>query len=131
MSQENLELSQRAYDALNRRHLDAFLALMDAGVEARPRVVAIEGGYSGQDGIRRWWGQLVDFLPDIVVETIAIRDVGDVTLAALRMRGHGAGSSKPLDEVFSSVAEWRDRKCVWWGNYGTEAAALAAVGLRE
>ena len=131
MLQQNVELTQEACDALNRRDLDAFLALMDAGVEARPRVVAIEGGYDGPDGIRRCWGQLVDFLPDIVIEPIAIRDLGDVTLAAPRMRGHGAGSSTPLDEVFWSAAEWRDRKCVWWGNYGTEAEALAAVGLRE
>ncbi len=131
MSQQNVDLTRQAYDALNRRDFDAFLALMDARVEARPRVVAIEGGYHGQDGIRRWWGELVDFLPDIVVETIAIRDLGDVTLAAVRMRGHGAGSSTPLDEVFWSAAEWRDRKCVWWANYGTEAQALAAVGLRK
>jgi ketosteroid isomerase-like protein len=54
MSHENVELARRAYDALNRRDLDAFLALMDADVEAFPRVVAIEGGFHGHEGIRRW-----------------------------------------------------------------------------
>jgi ketosteroid isomerase-like protein len=44
MSLQNVELTHQAYDALNRRDLDAFPALMEAGVEARPRVVAIEGG---------------------------------------------------------------------------------------
>jgi ketosteroid isomerase-like protein len=43
MSQQNVDLTRQAYDALNRRDFDAFLALMDAGVEARPRVVAITG----------------------------------------------------------------------------------------
>ena len=49
MSQEHVELARQAYDALNRRDLGAFLALMDADVEALPRVVAIEGGYHGHD----------------------------------------------------------------------------------
>jgi hypothetical protein len=60
-----------------------------------------------------------------------MRDLGDVTLAAVRMRGHGAGSDTPLDEALWSAAEWHDRKCVWWGNYATEAEALEAVALRE
>ena len=34
MSQENVELAYRAYDAVNRRDLDGLLALMDDGVEA-------------------------------------------------------------------------------------------------
>jgi ketosteroid isomerase-like protein len=34
MSQENVELANRCYDAINRRDLDALLALMDDDVEA-------------------------------------------------------------------------------------------------
>ena len=33
MSQENMELAYRAFDALNRRELDAFLALMADDIE--------------------------------------------------------------------------------------------------
>ena len=131
MSQENVELARQAHDALNRRDLGAFLALMDANVEALPRVVAIEGGYHRHDGIRRWWEHLVDFLPDLVIETVAVRDLGDLTLAAVRIRGHGAGSDTPLEETLWSAAEWRDGKCVSRANHGTEAEALEAVGLRE
>jgi ketosteroid isomerase-like protein len=131
MSRENVELARQAYDALNRRDLGAFLAPMDADVEALPRVVAIEGGYHGHDRIRRWWEHLVDFLPDLVIETVAVRDLGDLTLAAVRIRGHGAGSDTPLAEPLWTPAEWRDGKCVWWANHGIEAEALQAVGLRE
>jgi ketosteroid isomerase-like protein len=131
MSEDNVVLAHRAYDALNRRDLGAFLALMDADVEAFPRVVAIEGGFRGHDGIRRWWEDLVDFLPDVAIEIVAVRDLGELTLAAVRMRGRGAGSDTPLDEPLWSAAEWRDGKCVWWGNYGTEREALEAVALRE
>jgi hypothetical protein len=58
-------------------------------------------------------------------------DLGELTLAAVRIHGHGAGSDTPLDEALWTPAEWRDAKCVWWGNHGTEAEALQALGLRE
>jgi hypothetical protein len=32
-------------------------------------------------------GDAVDFLPDIVIETVAVRDLGDLTLRAVRIRG--------------------------------------------
>jgi ketosteroid isomerase-like protein len=57
MSQENVELTYRTFDALNRRDLDAYLALTDEDVEFVPRTSAIEGEsvYRGHDGVRRWW----------------------------------------------------------------------------
>jgi ketosteroid isomerase-like protein len=131
MSQENVELAHKTYDAFNDRDLDAFLGLMDADVEAFPRVVALEAAYHGHDGFRRWWREFDDFLSDVALEVIAVRELGDVALTTFRMRGHGAGSDTPLDEKLWSATEWRAGKCVWWGNYGTEAEALEAVGLRE
>ena len=59
MSQENVELAQQAFDDFNRRDMGAFLALMDADVEAVSRLVAMEGGYHGHDGIRHWWQNLL------------------------------------------------------------------------
>jgi hypothetical protein len=60
-----------------------------------------------------------------------VRDLGDLTLGAGRARGHCAGSDTPFDETVWAVTEWCDRKCVRFGNYGTEAEALEAAGLRE
>jgi ketosteroid isomerase-like protein len=131
MSEANVELAQQAFDALNRRDLPAYLAVMHADVEAVPRVAAIEGGYRGHDGIRRWWEHLVGFLPDIVLDIVTVRDLGDLTVISARMCGHAAGSGAPLDEPLWTATEWRDRKCIWWGTYDTEAQALQAVRLRE
>jgi ketosteroid isomerase-like protein len=131
MSQENVELARQAYDALNRSDLPAYLALMDTDVEAVPRVAVIEGGYRGHDGIRRWWEHLVDFLPDIVLDVVTVRDLGNVTVISGRMCGRAAGSDTPIDEALSTAAEWRDGKCVWWGTYDTEPEAVQAVRLRE
>ena len=131
MSRETVELAHRAFDALNRRDLGAFLALMDDDVEAVPRLVAMEGGYHGHDGIRRWWQNLLDAFPDYSIEIVEVRDLGDLTFIALRNRGHGAGSDAPIEHRLWMLAEWRQEQVLWWHSYGTEAEALDAVGRRE
>jgi ketosteroid isomerase-like protein len=131
MSHENVELARRALDAFNRRDLGAYLDLMDADVEFVAGGVTMEGDYHGRAGVRRFWGNLLDVLPDFTIEVIELRDLGDRALGAARIRGHGAGSDTPFDEPFWGVAEWRQGKCVRWANFGTEAEALEAVGLRE
>ena len=85
----------------------------------------------GHDGIRRWWKDLFDVFPDFSVEVVEVRDLGDLTLAALRARGHGAGSDTPTEETVWHVARWRHGKCVWWRTFDTRAEALEAAGLSE
>ena len=130
MSRENVELTRRAVDAYNRRDLDAWLALMDDEVETVSRLVAIEGGYHGHGGARRWWEQVFEAFPDLTAEVVEVRDLGDLTLTEQRMHGHSAGSHTPFEETLWAGAEWRGKKCVWWGAYRTDAEALEAVGRR-
>jgi ketosteroid isomerase-like protein len=98
MSEENVELVRRAFEAFNRRDLATMLALADEEIVVESRLAAMEGGYHGHQGVRRWWEDALDVLPDYEVEVDEVRDFGDVTLARLRARGHGAGSAAPLEE---------------------------------
>jgi hypothetical protein len=126
-SADNVELSYRAADAFNRRDPDAFVALMDNDVEGHPLAMDMEGGYCGHAGTRRWWNAQFDSFPDLTIEVLEMSDLGEVTVAALRMRGHGAGGSVPVDVTIWRVSRWRDHKCVWWGTFRSEAHALQAV----
>ena len=129
MSQKNVRLARQAFDAFNRRDWAAFLALMDADVEAVPRQAAMEGSFRGHDEVRRWLETLLDAIPDFTLDVLAVRDVADLTLARLRNRGHGGESDTPVEQTIWAVAQWRRGKCVWWRNFLDEAEALAAVGL--
>jgi ketosteroid isomerase-like protein len=131
MSEENVELARRAFEAFNRRDLDTMLALADEEIVVESRLAAVEGGYHGHQGVRRWWADTLDVLPDYEVEVDEVRDFGDVTLARLRARAHGAGSAAPLEEVVWNVARWRAGRNTWWHNCMTEEEALEAAGLRE
>jgi ketosteroid isomerase-like protein len=132
MSQENVELFHEAVDAFNRRDLDAFLALIDPEAELTPYVVALEGRYTGHSGVRRWWQNLFEVFPDWRIIPAEVRDLGDVTLALLRVRGHGGQSGTPIDVTIWQLGQWSvDGKLVRMSNHGDEAEALEAVGLRE
>jgi ketosteroid isomerase-like protein len=131
MSQENVELYYRVIDAFNRHDLDAVLALMDHDVEAVSRIVVIEGGYRGHEGMRRWWANLLDAFPDFTGEVGEVRELGNVTVAALRVRGHGASSDAPFEIAIWQAAGWRGGKCIWWRMFDNQDEALEAVGLSE
>lgn len=131
MSQENVELHHQAIDALNRRDLRALLALSSADVQAVSLLVAVEGSFRGHDGIRRWYASLLEAFPDYIVEVVEERDLGRLTLAHMHARAHGAGSDIPIELTHWQLAEWRDKKLVWWRVFLTEAEALEAAALRE
>ena len=133
MSEENVELQYRAADAFNRRDLDAILALADPDVEFTSRLVGVEGGgpYRGHDGLCSWWEDLLGVYPDFRGKIEDVRDFGDVTVARLRLRGHGTGSDAPIEQTSWFVIEWRDNKAIWWRVVLSESEALEAAGLRE
>jgi hypothetical protein len=94
-------------------------------------IVSVEGGYHGPEGFRRWWDNVFATFPDYTIEVEEVRDLGDVTLAAIRLRGHGSGSGVPIDQSLSQAIEWRRGKAIWVESFRSEAEALEAVGLRE
>jgi ketosteroid isomerase-like protein len=130
MSAENVELVRRCYDAFNRRDWRAFAEFMHQDVEVESRLVAMEGGYRGEEGLRDWREAIIGFIPDYTVEIEEIRDLGNVTLARSVGTGHGAASETPVHDPFWHAGEWREGRCVWWRNCSSEAEALEAIAER-
>jgi ketosteroid isomerase-like protein len=130
MSRENVDLARAAFEAINRRDVDALLELMDDEVHAESRLVAVEGGYNGRAGMRRWWIDLFGMFPDFAVELQELQDLGDVVLTRFRDQGHSAASDVPLGDVRWHLSGWHDGRCIWWRVCSSEAEALDAVKLR-
>lgn len=68
------------------------LALAHDEIEIESRLVAMEGSYRGHEGMRRWWTNLLDFLPDYCTDVEELHDLGDLTLG--RIRGSGVPRSR-------------------------------------
>jgi hypothetical protein len=80
--------------------------------------------------VRRWWSNLLGFLPDYAVEIEALDDLGDVMLVRVRGAAHGAASAAPVVETWWQLVQWSDGKCIRWRNFATEDEALAAFRLQ-
>lgn len=130
MSRENVDLALLMCELFNRRDIERFLALMHDEIEIEPRVGALEGDYRGHDGVRRWWSDLLELLPDYAAEIKELDDFGDMTCARIRGTARGAASSTPLIETWWQSIQWSDGQCIWWRNFTTHAEALGATRLR-
>jgi len=130
MSEADVELTHRAYEAFNARDWRAFSELMHPDIEVQSRLVAMEGAYRGEEGLRSWRDAIMGFLPDYTVKIEEIHDLGDVMLVRSLGTGHGASSGTPIHDPFWHALEWKDGLCVWWRNCSTEAEAREAIAGR-
>ncbi len=133
MSQENVELARRIYDAVSRGDLEAGLALTHPEGEFIPRLLGVEGGgtYRGHDGVREWWQSIFSAFPDFTATVLEIRAVADSTISNLRFQGRGGESGVPFEETIWQVVRWRDGKAIWIKSCRDRAEALEAAGLSE
>lgn len=130
MSRETVDQIRRSYETFNRQDWEAFRRLMDPEIVVESRLVAMEGGYRGYEGLRRWWNQVFETMPDYHVEIEELREVGDHVLVRARGLGHGASSRTPVVDPFWHALEVTDGRCTWWRNCSTEAEALEAIAER-
>ena len=89
------------------------------------------GPFRGHDGVRRWWETWIGTFPDFSGEVEDVGVLGDVTVARLRVRGHGGASGATLEQTVWQFAEWREKKCVRYRTFASKAEALEAAGLSE
>ena len=130
MRLDKTELADRIADAVNRRDLQGFLALMDPEVVVVPRILAVEGGeLRGHRGAQAWWDGIFDAFPDFNLEVIEDREIdGELGITRMVARGHGKGSGAPFEDWFWVASRARAGKVVWWRRCGSEAEALEAAG---
>jgi ketosteroid isomerase-like protein len=131
MSRENVEGVYRAYEALRRRDLRAFLDLMDPEVETL-RILEVEGEvYRGHEGMRLFAEHLWGVFPDWRPEVEEAREVGDAVVAKVRGAGRGVGSGIEVGLTVWQVVKFRQGKALRFHSYETEEDALVAAGLSE
>jgi ketosteroid isomerase-like protein len=134
MSQENVELVRRAYDAWNRRDFDAVIALIDPEIEwttiGRPRFIGTEVTYHGHEGVREFWRLLIEPWTEFHIEVEGTRAAGDLVVAFVRFHGK-AREGPELEAPFVHLLNIRQSKAVRFRAFDNRAEALEAAGLLE
>ena len=132
MSQENVELARKAFEAWNRGDVDAFLQTFDPNVE----VYLPEGGLNvgvrrGHEEIRRLMEGFLEVWDDLRMEPERFFEMGDQIVVFVHVRGTGKGSGVVVETRPAHLATVRAGKLVRLVIYPERAAALEAAGLSE
>jgi ketosteroid isomerase-like protein len=132
MSEENMELVRRLYDAVNRGDIEGAIELTDPAVkyDLSERVFN-PAVYEGHDGIRRFVADLDEVWEEFRSEPVEFIDVGDTVVVSHRVIARGKGSGVEVELPSSSVYKLRNQKVFAIRMYREHADALEAAGLRE
>ena len=133
MSQDNVQVATRVFDAHNRRDLDAYMELTAEDYEMLLAVAgAIEaGGIRGRESVRRYFEMLGETWEEFRLVIEEYRDLGDCVLALGRTEGRGRGSGGPVDSSYGAVADVRDGKMWRSRGYLDHGEASRAADLAE
>ena len=134
MSQENVEIVRRAYEAgiapavtstLSSRHSTpvSSVHLPEGGLNVGTR--------RGHEEMRRLMEGFLEVWDDLRMEPERFFDVGDQVVVFVRVRGTGKGSGAETETRPAHLVTVRDGKVVRMVIYPERAAALEAVGLSE
>ena len=129
---EARELSERTWDAVRRRDLDAFLPLVHPDFEGTSALVESEGGagFTGVDGARAWIDNLNETYEtvDLTLEQLLV--VGPHFVSVNRARWVGKGSGVELSQPVYFVNEARDGRWVFLHSHLEPAPAFAEFAER-
>jgi ketosteroid isomerase-like protein len=135
MSQENVNVFKRAFDAINRQDAEALLAELDPEVEWHGAILMAMGGeqtvYRGHEGVREWLRDLYETLSEFHAEYPEVRDLGDRLVGIGRVSARGKASEAQIESPHATVVEFRNGKGREIRTYLDPKEALAAVGLRQ
>src|SRR5260370_34246850 len=94
MSQENVDVVRRAYEAWNRGDLGAAYEFLDPDVEvSAPANFPEAGTFHGRDEMKRWVQEhLLPILEDLPVGAERFLDAGDRAVGCVRYFGRGRGT---------------------------------------
>src|SRR5512133_13441 len=137
MSEENVELARRGYEAFARGDLDAVLGLLDSHIEVRPGGILStgeimgEGPYRGHAGFLKYAEQWLEPWEEYQLIPEEFIDAGDRVVVIYRAVGRGKGSGIEIESRQAHVWTIRDGKAVRWEIFARREEALRAAGLRE
>ena len=131
MSQENVEIVRRSYDAYTLGDIEGALAAIDPQIVIRDHDIPDASEYHGHEGMFRWQADWESSWESWRWEPEEFVAAGDRVVAVLRVHAKGRESGAEIERLDGAVWTMRNGKGTRLDYYGSKAEALEAVGLRE
>jgi ketosteroid isomerase-like protein len=133
MSQENVEIVRRTFDAFNRGDLDGVLDDLAPEYEFHPsgRFMDTQQVYRGRRGFIEFWGAFQAAWEHITVSIERIEDLDDRVLTLGTFHGKGGGSGVEVHAEAAWLHTLKAGLIVHLRSFATWKEALEAAGLPE
>jgi ketosteroid isomerase-like protein len=132
MTASNLELTRRAFEAIETGGLEAVLDFLDPEIEFEPPEQALEqrGSFKGHDAVRDRWNLLLEPFEDVRMEPEEFIEADDETvIAVFRIHARGKASGAPVEMRLAHLVTVRDGRAVRMKAYLDPDEARRAAGL--
>ena len=132
MSEENVEIVRRVYEAFNHRDTSDLADHFDE------RFVWYPNPDDPEQDVRRTWAEVVaamtdlwEGLPGLHTEPEELIDRGDTVIAVVRHSARVAGSDDSVERREAHVLTFRQGKLIRLAEFPSRERALEAAGLSE
>jgi ketosteroid isomerase-like protein len=126
MSQQNVDLVRRGFEAFNARDVEALVAACHGDAEWIPFRAQLEGiAYRGHDGIRRFVADMDQDWNAFRIDPVEFHDRGARVVVIGRVIAAGRGSGVEVDSLAGFVFDVRDGRIARLVSHSDPAAALA------
>ena len=129
MSQENVEIVRRIYNAIERTGEPEW-SLLDEAIETHDHDAPDLGIHRGHDGWRKWWGDWASAWEQWSTRFEEIIDGGDRVVVVFRMAARGR-SGLEVHRQDAMVFTVQDGRAVRVDYYNDRQRALAVLGVSE
>ena len=130
MSQENVEILRRGFEAWYRNDMETVEALMRdllaPGFEMHP--LYLDKVYTGAEAMWAMFADAREIWAEYRFELEDIVDLGEHVLIVGHVLGRGAGSGVPIDQRLAMLWTFHGLKAVHAKSFPSTAEALEAVG---
>jgi ketosteroid isomerase-like protein len=132
MSNENVEVLRRGFEAINGGDIDRILEFIHPEFEAEipPELSAEPDTYRGHEGIRRYFQTFEDAMDEIHFEPERFWDAEDRVVAVVRVSAKGRETGIAVEQLTAQLWTIRDGKAAGVRAYASLAEALDAAGLQ-
>jgi ketosteroid isomerase-like protein len=131
MSQENVEIVQRAIDALNDGDPDAYLKVCSPDVELLSPLGPLEGPSTGETGIRRYFDLIAEGASAFRLDVREIRELDRSRVLAAGDIHASSERGMSLTQPFATLYEIEGQKLRRVRVFARLDEALEAAGLSE
>jgi uncharacterized protein len=132
MSEANVEVVRKLFDAWNRHDFDTAWALFDPDlVVDRSRSLVDSRIYRGTDEVARFWTDWWSTWATTHWDIDELIDAGDDVVVLGRFRGRGIESGAVVEANVAQLMTVRDGKLVRGVLFQSRSDALEAAGLSE